>query len=126
MSIVSGVESWVAGEVKNVEQFLGNLESPVAAMAAQFGRDVVVEFRDALGFFETEVFNKVSALAAKELSAASSELAANPIAAVASVASAVLGQLPGIGIQVGAQAVLNIVAALAGKMAAAGAVSTAG
>jgi anthranilate/para-aminobenzoate synthase component II len=119
MSIVSGLESWVAGEIKNVEYFLDNLEAPVATLAAQFGRDVVVEFRDALGFFEAEVFSKVSALVVQELQAAAGGLAADPIGTIANVAKAVAGQLPALGISVGAQAVINMVAALAGQMGAA-------
>ncbi|GEM_PF-5971910 len=113
MSLLGEIEQWASGEVKNVEHFLDNLEAPVASMVAGLGREIVMEFRDALGFFETQVFEQVKALVTQEVSQLSAKLATDPIGAIAEAAKAVVQQLPQIGVRIGATAVLNMVAAVA-------------
>jgi hypothetical protein len=114
------IGSWFAGVVTDAGQFLSNAEPPLQSMLAKLGATVSSDFRDALGFFATDVFSQVEALIKAELAKVESQLAANPIGAIAAVAEAVVAGLPGIGVQVGAQAVLNMVSALAAQGSTAG------
>jgi hypothetical protein len=110
------IGSWFAGVVTDADQFLANAESPLQTMLANLGATVSSEFRDALGFFAADVFAKVEALIKAELAKVEGQLATDPIGAIATAAQAVVSALPTIGVQVGAQAILNMASALAARM----------